>query len=74
MARPERWGLAVSLAWSPHNRRGADGVVRRVTIESVGDAGAVLALPSGSRLRFDRWRPALQEAVPWWEASAMVAH
>lgn len=65
LVRVECWGLAVTLAASPHNRPGA-----RVRLVSLDAAHARIETPSRARFGIGRSSVAFDLAVPVWEIDA----
>ena len=68
--RVECWGLAVSIAMSPFNRRSRSGEIRRTRLVAIDQNRAVIETPTGERFGANRFDRGLDEATPIWDHPA----
>ena len=83
-----RRGIAgtIALSWfgvaavAPDVRVGEQGLVPQLVltplpvrqIELLTTDHAIIEYRTGSKLRFDRFKPGLQHAIVWWECDALI--
>ena len=74
VVRIERWGLAIGLAASSHNRPEGGSRPMLCSVMSIDHERATTQTPTGARFQRYRFASALDFAVPIWELPTLMRH
>ena len=74
VVRIERWGLAIGLAASPHNRPEGGSRPMLCSVTSIDHERATTQTPTGAQFQRYRFASALDFAIPIWELPILMRH